>query len=258
MADGKVALVTGGSRGIGRAICLALGRLKYAVAINYRANRDAAVETMRQIEQAGGTAQCFAADVGQAADRERLVEKTLDTFGAVDFLVNNAGVSTARRQDLLDDDEDAFGQVLATNLMGPHFLSQRVAKAMIAQLEAGRTHTAAIVNISSVSAYAATPHRAAYCVAKAGLSMVTALYATRLAEHGINVYEIRPGIIRTDMTAPVTDVYDQRIADGLTPIARWGTPEDVAAAVTALATDQFPFSTGEVINVDGGFHLRRL
>ena len=258
MADEKVALVTGGSRGIGRAICVALGGLGYNVVVNYRGNRQAADESRNLVEDAGGTAELCQADISVAGDRDRLVDHTLATFGRIDMLVNNAGIGALERRDLLDTTEPAFRALLDTNLIGPYFLTQRVAGEMIAGLKTDSRPAPVIVTISSMSAYTASIARGEYCVAKAGLAMMTTLFAVRLAEHGIGVYEIRPGIIRTDMTAEVVADYDAKIAAGLTPIARWGTPEDVAAAVVAVAQGRFPFSTGEVINVDGGWHLRRL
>jgi len=171
--------------------------------------------------------------------------------------VNNAGVAPEVRADILEADEASFDRLININVKGPYFLTQLAAKWMIEQ-KMDRPTRPKIITISSVSAYAASTNRGDYCIAKAALSMITPLYASRLAEHGINVYEIRPGIIATDMTGPVKDKYDKLIADGLTPIKRWGSPEDVGKAVLAITNDLLPFSTGEVINVDGGFHIRRL
>ena len=185
--------------------------------------------------------------------------KTREEFGRLDLLVNNAGIVPKERVDLLDASVESFDQVMDVNLKGPYFLTQAVASWMIEQRSAASDdYQPAIINISSISAYAASPERGDYCVSKAGLSMMTKLYAARLANEGINVYEIRPGVIATDMTAGVKAKYDGLIEADLTPIKRWGTPEDVARAVAAIATGMLPFSTGEVINVDGGFHLRRL
>jgi NAD(P)-dependent dehydrogenase (short-subunit alcohol dehydrogenase family) len=172
-------------------------------------------------------------------------------------LVNNAGVAPEVRADILDASEASFDRLININVKGPYFLTQLAAKWMIEQTR-DRSAQPKIITISSVSAYTASINRGDYCIAKAALSMITPLYATRLAEHGINVYEIRPGVIATDMTGPVKEKYDKLIADGLTPIKRWGLPEDVGKAVVAIANDLLPFSTGEVINVDGGFHIRRL
>jgi NAD(P)-dependent dehydrogenase (short-subunit alcohol dehydrogenase family) len=266
------ALITGASRGIGRGIALALARAGYDLVLNYVANESAAQETARAcIEEAQRHRQAVQAlpcraDIGRAADRAALVEFTRGAFHRLDLLVNNAGVAPAKRSDLLDADETSFDRLLAVNVKGPYFLTQQVARWMISEAEAQRGNTARqsaayrpkIVTISSISAYAPSVNRGDYCVSKAALAMLTPLYAARLAPHGIHVFELRPGIMATDMTAPVREKYDRLIAQGLTPIRRWGTPADVAQAVLAIAQDRFPFSTGEVINVDGGFHLRVL
>lgn len=253
-----VALVTGGSRGIGRAIALTLGSHGWHVAVNYRRSADAAASVVRDIEQAGGAARAIQADISQNADRVRLVEQLLAATGRLDLLVNNAGMAPRERRDILETTEASYDEVMAVNLKGPFFLTQHVAREMIALHEAGTITAPKIISIGSLSAYASSPNRAEYCLSKAGIGMLTRLFADRLAPHGIRVYEVRPGIIATDMTQAVTATYDQRIADGLTPIPRWGQPDDVARAVLALATGALPFSTGEVINVDGGFHLHRL
>lgn len=253
----RVALVTGASRGIGRAIAIELGRMGFDVLINYRTNTAEAERTAEEIKTVGGRGEIFAADVGNDDDRQRLVTFARELFGRLDLLVNNAGIAPEKRVDLLETSAETFDRLLNVNLKGPFFLSQLVARWMIEQKNLPN-YAPAIVNIGSVSAYAASPERAEYCVAKAGMAMMTKVFAARLAEEGINVYEIRPGVIATDMTAAVKEKYDKQIADGLTPIKRWGTPEDVGRAVAAIASGSFPFSTGEVINVDGGFHLRRL
>ncbi len=258
MPEPRVAIVTGGSRGIGRAICLELGRRQFSVVINYAAKRDQAEEVARQIIADGGRAIFVQGSVAAAADRQSLVETTIDQFGRIDVLVNNAGIASPGRKDLLDATEDGWDEVFAVNLKGPFFLTQLVARTMIQQIRSNKSAGGKIINISSVSAYTASTNRGDYCMTKAALSMMTWLYADRLASEGISVFEIAPGIIETDMTGPVHAKYDQLIADGLTPIARWGKPEDVASAVAAIVEDYFPFSTGERFNVDGGFHMRRL
>jgi NAD(P)-dependent dehydrogenase (short-subunit alcohol dehydrogenase family) len=258
MEERPAALVTGASRGIGRGIAVALGRLGWSVVINYCQNAEAAVETQRLLEEAGGRGVIVQADVADRDDREKLVQATLSACGRIDLLVNNAGVAPTQRLDLLEATEESYDRVLDINLKGPYFLTQRVARVMIELLRAGTISRPKIINVGSVSAYASSPARGEYCLSKAAMGMMTALFADRLAEYGINVYEVRPGIIATDMTGPVQEKYDQLIADGLTPIRRWGQPEDVAQAVVAIVQDLLPFSTGEVINVDGGFHLRRL
>lgn len=252
------AIVTGAGRGIGRGIALGLAERGWAVVINYRGNVTAASETATAVESAGGKALLVQADIGQAADRARLVQQTLDQFGRVDLLVNNAGMAPRQRLDILETTETSYDEVMAVNLKGPFFLSQAVARAMIEQVQAGVDPAPKIINIGSISAYTSSPNRGEYCLSKAGIGMMTALFADRLAEYGINVFELRPGIIATDMTSGVQAKYDRLIGDGLTPIRRWGQPDDIARAVVALAEGYFPFSTGEVINIDGGFHLHRL
>lgn len=255
----QVAIVTGSSRGIGRGIAAALGSRGWTVVINYRSNQTAANETKGLVEEAGGAGFIVQADVSKREDLEAMVDATLAGYGRVDLLVNNAGVGPRKRVDMLEVGEQSYDEVMRINLKGPFFLSQRVANEMIRLLAEGAISAPKIINISSISAYTSSPARAEYCISKAGMSMMTSLFADRLAEYGINVYEIRPGIIKTDLTSVVKDKYDRLILEeGLTPIRRWGEPEDVGKAVVAIAEGLFPFSTGEVINVDGGFHISRL
>lgn len=252
------AIVTGASRGIGRAIAVALGGLKYNVVINFNQSRDAADECAELVGRAGGRGYVVQADVGNLEDHEKLVRAAHESFGGIDLLVNNAGVAPKVRADVLETTPESYDYVLDTNLRGVFFLTQRVARYMIEQLRGDGARPGRIVNIGSISAYTASVNRAEYCIAKAGIAMMTSVFAARLAEHGINVYEIRPGIIDTDMTSKVKDKYDTMIAQGVFPIRRWGTPDDVARAVAAIASDALPYSTGQVIDVDGGFHLHRL
>ena len=249
-----MALITGAARGIGRGIAIALAQHHWTIVINYRGNVVAATEALRLVEQAGGHGVVVQADVAVTQDRERLVAQTLEHFGHIDLLVNNAGMAPRVRTDMLEMGEVSYDQVMATNLRGPFFLTQLVARKMIEL----KTANAKIVNIGSLSAYASSPNRAEYCISKAGMAMMTTLFADRLSEYGINVYEIRPGVISTDLTSVVQAKYDKMIAEGTFPIRRWGTPEDVGRAVVAIAEDLLPYLTGEMINVDGGFHLRRL
>ncbi len=258
MTTPRTAIVTGASRGIGRAIAVALGREGFSVTINYHANADAAKEAASLVEQAGGKGHIVQADVANADDRKRLVAETLSAFGPIDLLVNNAGVAPRVRADLLEATEDEYDYVMAANLKGPYFLAQLVANEMIKHPAPEGRHRA-IVNIGSISAFAPSVNRGEYCISKAGMGMMTQLFAARLAEHEINVYEIRPGVTATDMTGPVKAKYDKMIfEDGLLPLKRWGQPDDIAKAVVAVSSGLLPYSTGQVINVDGGFHIHRL
>lgn len=259
MSNEQVAIVTGSSRGIGRGIALSLAERGWQIVINFRNNSAAAEDTKIAVEAAGGGALLVQADMSRQTDLSQLVDATLKEYGRIDLLVNNAGVGPRQRVDMLQVGEASYNEVMDINLKGPFFLTQRVANEMIDLQKKGILREPKIVNISSISAYTSSPARAEYCISKAGMSMMTKLWADRLAEYGINVYEIRPGIIATDLTSVVKDKYDRLILDeGLTPIKRWGVPEDIGKAVLAIAEGLFPFSTGEVINVDGGFHLHRL
>ena len=252
------ALVTGASRGIGRAIALRLAKEGYAVAVNYVRSREKGEEVVAEIEASGGSAAAIQADVGNGDDRQRLVKETLTRFGRLDVLVNNAGITSPGRRDILDATEEGWDEVFATNLKGSFFLAQAAANEMLRLIEAKTMQGGTIVNISSISALAVSINRADYCIAKSAMQMMTWLFAERLAPYNINVFEVCPGIIASDMTEPVKQKYDKLIAGGLTPIRRWGQPEDVATAVAALVRGEIPFSTGERIHVDGGFHIRRL
>jgi len=256
MTERAVAIVTGSSRGIGRAIALELADLGYDVVVNRVKPEVPPVK--EQIEQRGVRCVFVQADVAVAADRQRLVELTRRQLGRCDILVNNAGVAPLQRVDILEGTEASFDRVIGINLKGPYFLTQLVAKWMIEQKREHPERAFRIINIGSISAYTSSPSRGEYCLSKAGLRMMTKLYADRLAEYGIGVYELSCGIIETDMTSAVKDKYDKLIAEGLTPIRRWGQPEDVARVVGAIAQGRLDFSTGAVIDVDGGFHLHRL
>ena len=260
MIEQKVALVTGGSRGIGRAICLELARAGYATLINFNENLGAAEDTRQQIEEIGVPVEICQADVTANSHRDLLVQFTMERFGRIDFLVNNAGIAPAERKDILETEVETFDAILSANLRAPYFLTQRVAREMIELIRDKAIDRAAIVNISSIRSYTTAKNYGEYCVSKAGLSMVTKLFAVRLAEYGIHVYEISPGLIDTDMTSAkqVRDHYNEKLAKGLAPINRWGQPEEVGLAVAAIAKGHFPFSTGTVFHTDGGFHLREL
>lgn len=255
----NVALVTGSSRGIGRGIILALAERGWETVINYRGNRQAAEETQAAVNAHQVDSLIIQADVAEAEDRERLVQATIAEFGRLDLLVNNAGMGPRQRVDMLQVGETSYDEVMTTNLKGPFFLTQRVANEMIRLISEEKISNPKIINIGSISAYTSSPARAEYCISKAGMGMMTLLWADRLAEYGINVFEIRPGIIKTDLTSVVKDKYDRLILEqGITPIRRWGQPEDIGKAVVAIAEGLMPFSTGEIINVDGGFHISRL
>lgn len=252
----KVAVVTGGARGIGLAVSSQLSQEGFSLAIFGRSSYEA-VQT--EIAGIGSEVLYFSGDLAKTEDHQAFVKKVIDTYGRVDVLVNNAGVAPKVRLDLLETTEENYDYVLDTNLKGTFFLTQLVAKQMVEQVSAtSGEFLPRIINISSVSAYVSSVNRGEYCLSKAAISMTTKLFADRLAEYGIRVYEIRPGIIKTDMTAPVAKKYDLLIAEGMTPIKRWGMPEDVANAVSVFCSDKLTFSTGEVLNVDGGFHIRRL
>lgn len=254
----EVVLITGSRRGIGLGIAMALAEGGFNVVLNGTASPSAARGAIEKVRSFGCHTEYFRADISVGADRERLINRIGEAFGRLDILVNNAGVAPEVRLDILETTEESFNRLISVNLKGPYFLTQRVANWMIEQKREDEHRNLKIINISSTSAYTASPSRGEYCVSKAGLSMVTTLFAIRLAEYGIGVYEIRPGIMETDMTVPVKEKYDRLISQGVTPIKRWGTPEDVGRAVLAIARGYLPFSTGEIINVDGGFHLRAL
>ena len=255
----RVAVVTGGGRGIGRGICLALAELGHTVVVNYRADGAAAETTCRDAERRGAPrALAVQGDVADLEQGRRLLGETLASLGRIDLWVNNAGVAPERRLDLLETTPESWDRVLANNLRGPFFLTQAVARTMAELHATGTVAEPQIVFITSISSRFASVARAEYCVAKAGLSMVAQLFAVRLAGLGIRVYEIRPGLIETDMTQPVHQSYDEKIGRGLLPIARWGTPEDVGRAVAAIASGAFPYSTGAILDVDGGLNLRVL
>jgi len=256
-----LALITGASRGIGRGIALELARAGgHDLVINYAGNEGAARECKGLCEEAcGGRRRIEIAqgDISIAADRERMIGFVKREFGRLDLLVNNAGVAPNVRADLLEAGEESFDRLISINLKGPYFLTQQAAK-LIADSAPIEGTARAVVNVTSISAYTVSTNRGDYCVAKAGLAMMTKLYAVRLAEYGIGVFEIQPGVIATDMTEGVKEKYDRLFAEGLAPINRWGAPADIGKAVVAIANGHFPYSTGQVFNVDGGFHIHRI
>jgi NAD(P)-dependent dehydrogenase (short-subunit alcohol dehydrogenase family) len=252
-----VALITGGRRGIGQGIAFALAAAGFDLVIN-DLERDADAEaTLAGIAERSASASFIAADVADLAAHPGLVDGAFAAFGRLDCLVNNAGVSVLGRGDLLDVAPESYDRCLSTNLRGPFFLTQCVARRMVEQAPRADGPPRSIVSITSVNAEIPSLNRGEYCISKAGASMLTRLFALRLAPHGIGVFEVRPGIIRTPMTAPVAERYESEIARGITPIARWGEPADVGRAVATIATGRLPFSAGQVIYVDGGLSLPR-
>jgi 3-oxoacyl-[acyl-carrier protein] reductase len=256
MTDRPVAIVTGASRGIGRGVALELASLGYDLVVN-RAH-DQQPEVMEEAGAIGARCEFAPGNIAETQVRQRIIELTKTAFDRCDLLVNNAGAAPVKRLDILEATEESFDRVLGINLKGPYFLTQLVANWMIEQRKQDPNRPLRIINIGSISAYTSSPSRGEYCISKAGIAMMTKLYADRLAMYDIGVFEISPGIIETDMTNAVKEKYDRLIAEGLTPIKRWGKPGDVAKAVGAIAEGRLDFSTGTVINVDGGFHLKRL
>ncbi len=251
----KVALITGGVRGIGFAITNKLSKEGFCIAIADICPVDTGACIASKLSK---RSMFIRADISLAKDRQKILNKIKDKFGRIDVLINNAGIAPKTRADILEASEESFDKVLSVNLKGPYFLTQKIANYMISLLKEEKIQNPVIINISSMSAYTSSPARGEYCISKAGVSMMTKLYADRLSGYGINVYEIRPGIIMTDMTKSVKGKYDELIEKGVTPLKRWGLPADISAAVSAIVSGAFPFSTGEVFNIDGGFHLRRL
>jgi NAD(P)-dependent dehydrogenase (short-subunit alcohol dehydrogenase family) len=254
----RSALITGGTRGIGLGIARALAGEGWHLALcGVRPERDIA-SVLEELRRGGVTVTYHSCDVAVTIDRARLADEVKAAHGTVNALVNNAGRAPRVRADILEAGEDSFAELLRTNLQGPYFLTQAIARDQAARKVLDPSFAASIVFVTSVSADLASTNRGDYCVSKAGLSMAARLFALRLAEHHIPVYEVRPGIIQTDMTANVKEAYDRRIADGLVPERRWGTPDDVGRVVAALARGDAPYATGSVITVDGGLSLPRL
>lgn len=254
----RVALVTGGTRGIGLGISRALAAAGWNLVLTGIRSRDEVSAIVEELQRTGIIATYVASDVSSAQDRAALVTTIRERLGVVHAVINNAGRAPRVRADLLDASEESFEELVRTNLQGPYFLTQALARDMVARRTADPSYRATIIFVTSVSADMASTNRGEYCVSKAGLAMAVKLFAARLAEHAIPVFEVRPGIIDTDMTARVRDVYDRRIADGLVPERRWGTPDDVGRVVTALVSGTLPYATGSVIHVDGGLAIPRL
>jgi NAD(P)-dependent dehydrogenase (short-subunit alcohol dehydrogenase family) len=254
----RVALVTGGSRGIGLGIAEALADSGVDLAINGVRAPEEVADVVSALRKRGADAQYIRGDVGATHDRKAIVDAVRAKFGRLHVLVNNAGVAPNVRADILDATEESFDRLIGINLKGPYFLTQLAARWMIEQRRANPSFTGVVVNISSVSATEVSINRGDYCISKAGIAMATQLWAHRLAEFDIAVYEIRPGIIHTDMSAAVAENYDRLIANGLTVENRWGEPDDVGRAVAMLARGELSYATGNVLKIDGGLTLRRL
>jgi len=259
----KVALITGASLGIGRGICLEMAQKGFdIVGVDILAdpeNKDKGLYEVKQIVE--GFSQEFLpvqADISNLDSHQKILDSTLNRFGSIDVLVNNAGVAPEKRMDILETSPESYDRVLSINVRGAFFLTQMIAKHMIHQVREEENRKHSIIFISSISAYVSSPSRPEYCISKAALSMTAKIFADRLAGHRINVYEVRPGIIQTDMTEPVKEKYDKLIAEGLIPQKRWGYPEDVAKAVVALARGDFAYSTGLVVEVSGGMNIKSL
>lgn len=249
----KVAVVTGGTKGIGFGIVQELYEDGFAVACLGRTKNQ---EVEKLIEKSKGKVQFISTDISDIGKIRNSIKEVVSIFGRIDVLVNNAGVAPKDRNDILNTTPESFDFVINTNLKGTYFMTQAVADVMIGQ--SNEDFPPKIINISSMSAYTSSVNRGEYCISKAGISMVTTLFADRLAEYGILVYEVRPGIIKTDMTSTVSEKYDKLIEEGILPIKRWGTPKDIAKTVSILSSPKMCYSTGDIINVDGGFHIRRL
>lgn len=254
----RVAFITGGSRGIGLGIAEALATEGFDLAINGMRPAEDVSETLDALKAKGADAIYCRGNVASSEDHQRMLYEIKSHYGRLDVLVNNAGVAPKERKDILEATEESFEYVLKTNLQGPYFLTQKVANWMIEQKVEIEKFRGCIINITSISATVSSVNRGEYCISKAGLAMMTTLFATRLGEHDIPVYEVRPGVIKTDMTAGVKEKYDKLIEEGLFVQSRWGLPEDIGKAVAALAKGYFPYSTGQTIMVDGGMTIPRL
>jgi 3-oxoacyl-[acyl-carrier protein] reductase len=255
---GRVALVTGGTRGIGLGCAEALAREGWDLALCGLRPEPVVRPALETLRQAGSQVLYIQADIGSDDAPQRLVSGVHERFGRLDLLVNNAGVAPRERKDILEASPESFDRLIRINLRGPYFLTQAAARSMLEARAKGTSSSGCIIFITSMSATVASTNRGEYCMSKAGLSMASLLWATRLAEEGITVYEVRPGIIRTDMTAGVAAKYDTLISHGLTLQKRWGTPQDVGRGVAMLARGDLPYSTGQVIGVDGGLTVQRL
>jgi 3-oxoacyl-[acyl-carrier protein] reductase len=259
MNSKPVAVVTGASRGIGRAVTVSLASAGFDIAAIARSLDSEGMETLGpEIEKAGADFFPIGLDISCTACHKEVVTNILERYGRIDFLVNNAGVAPLHRNDILEMTEESYDRVMNINLKGPVFFAQKIAREMVWLSQMIQDYKPGIVFISSVSAVMSSPSRSEYCISKAGLSMASTVFADKLSEHGIVVYEVRPGIIQTDMTSRVKDKYDKMIAEGFIPQKRWGAPNDIGKAVASLARGDWDFSTGAVFEVSGGLNIRSL
>lgn len=254
----RVALITGGSRGIGLGIAIELAKAGFNLAINGVREQKTVQPVLDALKMFGARVVYAQGSVADKTDRQRIFDTVISEFGALNVLVNNAGIAPRERKDILEATEDIFDEVLTTNLKGSYFLTQLFANHMVQQKKENPDFSGCIINVSSVSASVASVNRGEYCISKAGVAMATKLWAARLGEFGIPVYEIQPGVIKTDMTAGVTEKYDRLFEQGISIQQRWGTPEDVGKVAAAMATGMLPYSTGQVVLVDGGMTVQRL
>jgi len=254
----KIAFITGGTRGIGFGIAMALGKAGFDLAVNGMRNEGEVTDALEELRNIGVNVAYFQGNVAVREDRQAMLDKILSHFGSVNVLVNNAGIAPRERADILHAKEEIWDEVMEINLKGPYFLTQLFANYFVEKKVENPLFEASIINISSISAFVASVNRGEYCISKAGIAMATKLWATRLGEYDIPVYEIQPGIIKTDMTAGVVEKYDKLFQEGITLQRRWGLPDDVGKVAAMLAQGNMPYATGQAIKVDGGLHIQRL
>lgn len=254
----KIAFITGGTRGIGFGIAVALGKAGFDLALNGMRKEDEVVDALEEVRKLGVNVAYFQGNIAVREDRQAMFDKILSHFGAVNVLVNNAGIAPRERADILHAKEEIWDEVMEINLKGPYFLTQLFANYFVEKRKEEPLFDANIINVSSISAFVASVNRGEYCISKAGIAMATKLWATRLGEYDIPVYEIQPGIIKTDMTSGVVEKYDKLFQEGISLQRRWGLPDDVGKVAAMLAQGHLPYATGQVIKVDGGLNIQRL
>ena len=254
----KIAFITGGTRGIGFGIAVALGKAGFDLALNGMRKEDEVVDALEEVRKLGVNVAYFQGNVAEREDRQAMFDKIISHFGAVNLLVNNAGIAPRERADILHAKEEIWDEVMEINLKGPYFLTQLFASYFVEMKLKNPLFDATIINVSSISAFVASVNRGEYCISKAGIAMATKLWATRLGEYDIPVYEIQPGIIKTDMTSGVVEKYDKLFQEGISLQRRWGLPDDVGKVAAMLAQGHLPYATGQVIKVDGGLNIQRL